>query len=101
MCVRQLEQKSALWWWCEDLEVHCGTVCGTLGINAVDDDGTSALFFAAQEGYPEVVKILLNKAADSNLCDSHGAGPLLVAVQEGKRQRSQITTHSVQTIGKN
>lgn len=35
--------------------------------NASDRDGTTALMFAAQQGYTEIVKVLCDRGADLNL----------------------------------
>lgn len=45
--------------------------------------GTTALFFAAQSGHLEVVKILLEAGANLELASQDGGNALFVAVQSG------------------
>ena len=49
-------------------------------INAQDDNGWTALHFAAQGNHSAIVNELLRKGADANLVNTHGNGPLWVAV---------------------
>ncbi len=48
-----------------------------------DDSHATLLYFAAQNGYIEVVKELLNLGADINLAANDGASPLFIAAQNG------------------
>lgn len=45
-------------------------------INAQDNDGRTALHFAAQHGNLEIVKMLLNKGSNPNIQDNQGMTPL-------------------------
>jgi ankyrin repeat protein len=49
-------------------------------IDLQDNNGSTALHFAAQEQRPEVVKLLLDAGADIEKRDKHGATPLMHAV---------------------
>lgn len=48
-------------------------------INAQDDNGWTALHFAAQDRNIEMIKLLLKHGADPNLIDIYGNGPLWTA----------------------
>jgi ankyrin repeat protein len=52
--------------------------------DAQDDNGWTALHFAAQDHRPAVVEILLQRGANPNLVNSHGNGPLWVALMRSK-----------------
>ena len=47
------------------------------------DEEVTALLFASQKGYYQVVDILLNKGADPNICSKNGKTALMVASMEG------------------
>ena len=52
-------------------------------VNAVRDDLTTPLWFAAAKGRIATVKILLQHGADPTLADKDGALPIMLAAQEG------------------
>lgn len=53
-------------------------------VDAQDDDGWTALHFAGQDGHSRIVQELLKRGANSNLVNSHGNGPLWVALMNAK-----------------
>jgi len=53
-----------------------------LQIDAVDTCCLTPLFVAAREGCLEVVKELIERGADKNICETHGATPLHIAVKK-------------------
>lgn len=53
-------------------------------IDAQDDNGWTALHFAAQSNHCTVGAGLLKRNANPNLLDSHGNGPLWVAVMNAR-----------------
>ena len=52
-------------------------------IDAQNDVGRSALFYAALFGQKEAVEYLLEKGANANITTAQGKTPLMMAVQEG------------------
>jgi uncharacterized protein len=52
---------------------------GITDINSIDKDGNTALHFAADRGYIEIVKLLLSRGALLNLVDTEGNTPLMLA----------------------
>jgi ankyrin repeat protein len=52
--------------------------------DAQDDNGWTALHFAAQDHHPAIVESLLQRGANPNLLNSHGNGPLWVALMRSK-----------------
>ena len=58
-------------------------------VEAEDADGYFALFIAAQEGYPEVVKLLLDTGADKEKC-ACGRNPLSAATEKGHTEVVQL-----------
>ena len=53
------------------------------GINAVNNNGTTPLHIAAQNGRVDVVDVLLQNRADTNAKQIDGATPLCTAVRSG------------------
>ena len=53
-------------------------------VDAQDDNGWTALHFAAQDGHPKIVEELLRRGANFKLVDSHGNGPLWVALMNAR-----------------
>jgi ankyrin repeat protein len=46
--------------------------------------GFSPLYYAAQQGHVDILKLLIKAKGDVNKCEKeHGASPLMVASQEG------------------
>jgi ankyrin repeat protein len=58
--------------------------------DAKDDNGWTALHFAAQERRIEIVSVLLNRGANPNLHDAHGNGPLWTAIMNARGDFSCI-----------
>jgi ankyrin repeat protein len=52
--------------------------------DAQDDNGWTALHFAAQDHHPAIVESLLQRGANPNLLNSHGNGPLWVALMRSR-----------------
>src|SRR5687767_3775000 len=59
-------------------------------INAQDDNGWTALHFAAQENHPAIVNELLRKGADANIVNAHGNGPLWVALMNARGDLTNV-----------
>lgn len=59
-------------------------------VNAVDCDGESALFKAAQEGCEKSVKLLLNRGADPKLTDSRGRDATQMAANGGHEKLAML-----------
>ncbi|CAC5406432.1 unnamed protein product [Mytilus coruscus] len=55
-------------------------------INLCDDDGRSALYWASQKGYINVVKELLQHSANVHKCDKNGISPLNIAQKHGYKE---------------
>jgi ankyrin repeat protein len=57
-----------------------------------ESNGGTALFWAALEGYPHVVKLLLDKKADPNIKAKNGTSPLMaVALTRAPKQPPEAT----------
>ena len=52
-------------------------------VNAVSDDGFTALAWAAMRSNVEIVSLLLGAGADVNLVNQFGVGPLSLAIENG------------------
>jgi ankyrin repeat protein len=52
-------------------------------ITAEDDEGSTSLHEAAEEGHQEVAQLLLTKGADVKAKDRFGLAPLNTAAREG------------------
>ena len=52
--------------------------------NQVDSYGQTSLFYAAREGFIDVVKTLVQAGADTEHIDHDGQTPLFYAVKNGK-----------------
>jgi Na+-transporting methylmalonyl-CoA/oxaloacetate decarboxylase gamma subunit len=50
-------------------------------INAVDNQGQSALHYAAKEGHRELIKLLIDRGADSSIADKNKMKPLDYALK--------------------
>jgi ankyrin repeat protein len=63
-----------------DLEKVRALIASGADINAQDDNGFTALHFAAQENKAEIVDFLLQHNANLEIPDAHGNAPLFRAV---------------------
>lgn len=52
-------------------------------IDAANDNGFTALLFAASEGYQDTVRVLLEKGARIDICSSAGLTPLMAGCSGG------------------
>jgi tetratricopeptide (TPR) repeat protein len=67
-----------------------------LDINLTDDEGRTALMYAAGWGHKEVLKLLLSKGASPNRADNHGTTALIFAIVEGRDETvSLLEPHAV------
>lgn len=70
------------------LDGHLDTVVRLLDsgnpIDAQDDNGWTALHFAAQDGHLKIVEELLRRGTNPGLVNSHGNGPLWVALMSAR-----------------
>ncbi|RIA93421.1 hypothetical protein C1645_677435, partial [Glomus cerebriforme] len=57
---------------------------GGVNINYQDNLWKTALSFAALEGHPQIVELLLKKGANVNLADKLGWTPLMLAAYAGR-----------------
>jgi len=53
-----------------------------MDINIEDENGTTPLYFACEEGHIEVVKYLVKQGANINKRNNDGITPLSIACQE-------------------
>jgi ankyrin repeat protein len=60
------------------------------GVNARDDRGSTPLTWAAAFGSPESVELLLAAGADTNVQNSFGVTPLMLAVTEPRKAKALI-----------
>lgn len=51
------------------------------------------LFYAAYQGHPEIIRMLLNQATRVDVFDDNGEAPLHVAVERGKEEVVEILLH--------
>jgi len=61
-----------------------------LRINAKDDQGETALHYAAASGFKEISRLLLNRGADAASRDSAGRTPAKVAMAEGHPELAEF-----------
>ena len=59
-------------------------------INAQDQWGRTALYYATKYGHKEVVKILLNRNADSNIQDQSGVSCLMCAAERNCKELAAL-----------
>ena len=70
---------------CLDKRVHFTLACHGADVNAVDNDGRTAMMLAAQNGHltPELLKVLVSIGADVNARDKKGITAMMSAAQNG------------------
>jgi ankyrin repeat protein len=68
---------------CGGAEAVAAALARGQAVDAVDDDGATALMGASTKGHLEVVELLLGKGADVNLVAGPGLTALLMASSEG------------------
>lgn len=61
-------------------------IAGKVNLNFLDNDGESALSFAAKNGYYVIVKMLLEAGADVNLTNRDGSTALLNAIYQDRHE---------------
>jgi ankyrin repeat protein len=59
-------------------------------INAVDNNGWSALMFAAAGGEADVVRILMSRGADHNLKSKEGETALVIATKGEHKETARV-----------
>lgn len=59
-------------------------------INLCNNNGTSPLYIACQEGHDSTVQLLVSNGARINLCSEEGISPLFVACQEDHSSTVQL-----------
>ena len=52
-------------------------------VNLQSNTGTTAIFWAAQSGHPEIIKLLLAASADGGLAANGGVTPIMIAAKKG------------------
>ena len=67
-----------------DLEKLPSLIQAHSDVNHQDDDGWTALHFAAQNRHLKIVDLLLKSGANPNLTNSHGNSPLFPAVMNAR-----------------
>ena len=60
---------------------------GATNVDQAKNDGATPLYVAAQEGFTEIVKLLITEGkADVDKAENDGATPLYIAAQEGNAE---------------
>jgi ankyrin repeat protein len=59
-------------------------------INAKDGDGMTALMYAAEKGYREVVEVLIERGAEINAKDEKGKTTLMYAFCSGSEEVAEL-----------
>ena len=59
-------------------------------VNAVDEDGETALYLAAEAGDSDIVKLLLDAGADVNIRNEDGETALVIARKENQQRVVQV-----------
>jgi uncharacterized protein len=67
-----------------DLDALVRLVESGSSVDAQDDNGWTALHFAAQDRHSKIVEELLRRGANLKLVNSHGNGPLWVALMSAR-----------------
>jgi uncharacterized protein len=73
-----------------DLEVLVRLLESGSSIDAQDDNGWTALHFAAQDRHSKLVDELLKRGANPNLVNSHGNSPLWVSLMNSRGDYSIV-----------
>merc|ERR1712217_299061 len=55
-----------------------------LGVNVTDQNGRTAMHWAADYGHPEIINLLAKKGGNVNAKDKFGITPLMAAVFDGR-----------------
>ncbi len=61
-----------------------------ISVNTADNDGVTALMEAAEDGSPEVVRLLIKHGANVNVADEDGETALMMAADEGRTEVVRI-----------
>ena len=59
---------------------------GVADVDAVSNDGTSAMWMASAKGYNDIVKLLVRINADVNKCNNIGYSPLMIATHNNRKK---------------
>ena len=74
--------------------VQVAVAAGT-DVNAVDEDGNTALHYVVDKGFPSVVAFLTERGADVNATNRRGQTPLA----RFARRRPEVSADATETIG--
>ena len=69
---------------------------GSADVNSTDDDGWTALHFAAGEGSPELIELLLKKGLKADTGAKDGATPLELAEEEEHEEAVELLRESLE-----
>ena len=70
-----------------------------VNVNATDDDGNTALYWASKKGYTKIVAMLLEKGADVNATDNDGNTALYWASNNGHKETADLIKTYIQRGG--
>lgn len=68
---------------------------GSVDINAVDENGATALHHAAAKGHVEIARLLIAHGADLERTDRKGRTPLMIAMAQGRTDVVKLINQSL------
>lgn len=78
--------------------IKCLAKEGNANINSVNNDGETALHFAASQDLQDIVKFLVTKGADVNVKNKRGASALVAAANCGRLEVVKFLVENVKTL---